>query len=376
MNIKEKVIVYPFDIEFIPILRNNTLNYKYDIVGLVSPNGWGLTGKDAGFVDSVENIGMKVSNDFESLLDTCDTVIFNESHTPLNFEKIIKPKIDKAIDENKNIICTINIEMDVYKEFVERCSSKGKYFRLHRNIEEEIFNNTFDIEYIHKISTPVIFVMGMSERTNKFDIQLALRKLYIDLGYKVSQIGSRRYCEMLGFHSVPAFMYNSRIDEHKKIVMFNHYVKNIEISEEPDLIIIGIPGGLLPINNQFTNKFGMMAYEISRAITPDAAILSILYDEYTPEFFKELSTMVKYRFATEIDCYNLSNMKFDWNSSTQNDKVSYIMIDSNVIDEEKKKLGMLDLDTLVYNSLSVEDAKEMGEHLINKLASYSEVESI
>lgn len=373
MSIKEKVVVYPFDMEFMPILRCHQFNEKYDVVGLVSPNGWGIAGRDAGFVDSGENIGIKVSKDFEPMLDMCDTVIFSESDTSLDFNKIIKSKIEKAIENNKNIICTINIENETYKYFLKKCNAKGKYFKYYNCLRDQ-YEDKCSIEYINEIETPVIFVVGMSERTNKFAIQLGLRELYISMGYNVSLIGSRKYCEMLGFHSLPAFMYNKGIEDFEKIVMFNHYIKNLEINERPDLIIIGIPGGLFPMNNQFTNRFGMMACKISRAITPDATVLSTLYEEYTAEYFKELSTVIKYRYSVEIDCYNLSNTKFDWSRSKQNNKMSYLTIDSKHIDEKKQKLSIIGVP--IFNSLSIDDVENMGKYLLDKLSSYSEVESL
>ncbi|KHD13715.1 TIGR04066 family peptide maturation system protein [Clostridium butyricum] len=373
MSIKEKVLIYPFDREFMPMLRSSSFNDKYEVIGLVSPNGWGVNGKNAGYLDLGEDLCIKISKDFFSLIDECDTVIFNKSNISLDFDKFIKPKLNSCIEKNKNIICTIFLEKEVCDYISEKCISSNKYFKYY-DIESMIGNYECDVEYIHKFNTPVIFVLGMSECTNKFYIQLQLRDIYKKTGYKIAQIGSKHYCEMLDFHSMPVFMYSSNIADYKKIVMFNHYLKNIEVTENPDLIIIGVPGGLFPINDQFTNKFGIMAYEIARAVTPDAVVLSTLYEKYNSKFFNEVCTVVRYRFGADVDCCNISNMKFDWSTSSQNNLLSYTMIDSKVIDNMKDTLTSASVP--IYNCLNNKDIKTMADYIIEKLSSYSDIETV
>ncbi|RCX15468.1 peptide maturation system protein (TIGR04066 family) [Anaerobacterium chartisolvens] len=370
---RERVMVYPFDVEFAPILRHQAMLGNYDIVSLSSPNGWGLCGKDAGIADCGEPIGIDIHSDFDLLLDNCDTVIFSESHIPVNPAKILYPKISMSIEKHKNILCTANIDIELYDSIVEKCDKQGVYFKYYNNRNSCILDECED-EDIYKINTPIIFVIGMGERTNKFQIQLSLRKYFMQMGYKISQIGSRSYCEMLGFHSMPAFMYSNAIKDYKKIILFNHYVKSIEMSEKPDAIIIGIPGGVIPFNDKFTNRFGMTAFQISMAVKPDTAVMSVFYEKYQDKYFKELHTMIKYRFATEIDCYSLSNVKFDWGNSKQNGMMSYVTIDSKMINEKKKSFSFFNCP--VFNMLNSEDAERTGEYLMNRLQNYSDVESI
>lgn len=368
---KEKILIYPYDIQFTPILRHKRLLKDYEIMELISPNGWGMTGRDAGVADYGGVTGIIVENDFQAALVGCDTIIINESAVSLDFKTMIQPKIEEAIKKRKNVLCTMSINEESYKYLLEQSKQEGTYLK--------VFENTFiepecKVEYIHKINTPIIFVMGVAERTQKFEIQLVLRENLLQKGYKVSQIGSRNYCEILGFHSMPGFMYNNGIPDYQKIILFNHYVKWLEMNEAPDIIIIGIPGGIMPLNEEFTNKFGLMAYEISRAVVPDATILSVLYDHYQSKYFKELNPFIKFRLSGEVDCYNLSNVKFDWGNSRQTGSMTYVTIDSKIVDEQKKKFHLLD--TPIFNVFNSDDAKQMTEYLIDRLAEYGEIKSI
>ncbi|MDQ0089910.1 peptide maturation system protein (TIGR04066 family) [Paenibacillus anaericanus] len=374
MSKQEKLIIYPYDIQSTPIVRHPVFNHGYDILGLISPNGWGLCGKDAGIADYGGQLGINVSNDFNHLLDGCDTVLFSESHLKLDFDQMIKPKIDKAIEKRKNILCTIFIPDELLNYYIEKCKLSDTYFKYYNNSGRKIISKEIDIEYIHPINTPVAFVIGMGERCQKFEIQLALRERLLKMDYKISQVGSRDYCEMFGFHSIPSFMFAHTIPDYHKVVMFNHFIKDIELKEQPDLILIGIPGGLFPFNDEFTNKFGIMAYEISRAVKPDVSILSILYEDYKVDYFTELSKVIKYRFGIEVDCYNLANVKFDWDISSQNGMMTYNMIDAEVIDSVKSQFGSLS--SPIFNIFNHQDTGKAADYLLEKLIEYADIQTI
>lgn len=49
----------------------------------------------------------------------------------------------------------------------------------------------YDSEIIG-IDIPVVAVMGIGQNVQKFDLQLYLRSRFIDKGYKVSQIGTKK----------------------------------------------------------------------------------------------------------------------------------------------------------------------------------------
>lgn len=372
MDKKEKLLIYPYDIEAVPMLRHKGLLRDYEICGLVSPEGWGLTGKDAGCADGGSELGIMIGSDFEAGLESCDAVYFGESHMKLDFEASVRPRLLKAIAAGKNIIFTLPVDRRVQEEISGLCSDGGVYFKYFGNQKD--IGEFLGKEELYELNTPVIFVLGISERTQKFHIQLALREYIQGLGYKVSQVGSRSYCELLGFRSFPQFMYDNSFSESQKIILFNRYIKSIEIKEEPDVIIIGIPGGTMPFDNKFTNRFGMTAYEVSRAVTPDAAIFSIFYGAYEQEQLESVFTSVKYRLGFEIDCFNLSNVKFDWEASRQDEELSYITVDSKFLHGAGEKYGSMAIP--VYSVLEAEDAAEMNRLIIGRLEEYAEVQSV
>ena len=365
---KQRLMVYPFDNEFLPVVKYSELMLDYNIAKLVSLKGWGLAGKDAGVAGKINETGFSVSGDFKEALAECDTVLFVDSNQKTDSDKIVYPKMLDALDNKKNILCSINMDDKVKDQLTGLAKDKGvscNFLKDSKTYQAPIKNE------IYNINTPVIFVLGIAERTNKFVIQLALRNRLLKEGYKVAQIGTKDYCELLGFHSMPGFMYAKSLTEAEKITLFNHYVKSLEVTQKPDVIVIGLPGGTMKFNNKYTNQFGIMAYEISQAIIPDAAICSILYEEYTPPFFENLFISLKYKLGFKVDCFNVSNYQFDWGRSDNTEQMAYTLLEANAVTEKTKTWS--DSETLVYNILDENAADEMYKFIMDKLGDYAEV---
>lgn len=253
-----QTLLYPFDLESAPILRHNTLLHGLEIKKAVSPKGWGYIGKDASLADGGHHIGLVVDGDFEQAIDNCETLLIVDSYNNFDFDEKIFPKIEFAAKHGIKIICARYLNDAERKKAENACRNSGSsFFYLNDQNSMQIKKNP-GVQRI-QIDTPIVFVLGTGEHTDKFEIQLSLREELLKRGYKVSQIGSRSCCKLFGFHSIPEFMTSTGISEGDKIICFNNFVKQIELNEKPELIVIGIPGGAMEIDNMFNNN-----YEISR----------------------------------------------------------------------------------------------------------------
>ncbi|MBY6914835.1 TIGR04066 family peptide maturation system protein [Clostridium botulinum] len=373
MKNRYNTMIYPFDMEAIPLIRNNEVISDYNILYAVAPNGWGFTNKDVGSIDGGNPIGIIVNSDFDDTLKKCDTVFFTNFNKKLDINQFIYPKIIKACKNEKNIICTVELELDKINNIREICNKNNKVFKYFVNKNDNV--NKPEVEEIYEINTPIVFITGLTEMSHKFEIQLSLRKHLNNMGYKISQIGSREYCELMGFHSFPNFMYSSKFTEYEKVTLFNHYIRNIELTEKPDIILIGIPGGTMPFNRKITNKFGILAYQISQAIVPDVVVMSILCkDNDTEGFLKLLSNSHKFKFGYEIDCYNISSTKLNPNDTERERQLQYVTTDFEFINKNKRHY--CNIDKPLYNIMDKSDSQNMANFIIEKLAEYGDAESI
>lgn len=359
---KRKAIIFPYSAECASIIRNRELLINHDIVACVSPSGYGLHGKDAAFAYGGENTGIIVTDQGISEIDFDDLLICESSS---EFDTFIMPQIKIAAGCGKNIIFLYDIGRQQKNDVEEICTEN--------NVEcLVITNRVMDISKLieHEIipiSVPVVLVASVIENTNKFDVQLGLRKFLQKEGYKVSQIGTKEYCELFGFHAIPQFMYENQLSEADKIVWFNRICKSIELQEKPDIFIIGVPGATMVFNEVITNNFGITAFEIANAVRPDTAIMCVPYESYDANFLKMIQTSSKYKLDMQVDCFNMANKHFDAARSKEEKKLSFITTGTDLVDKRIEDLKR-DSEIPIYNSLNSASALEMYSYIVNKLS--------
>ena len=173
----------------------------------------------------------------------------------------------------------------------------------------------------------------MGECCNKFELQLFLKKYLNRLDYDVCVISSRKNTEIVGLHSFPSFMYGNQMEESEKIISFNHYIKKLEVEEKPDIILIGIPGSVMPISEKHSEFFGVFAFEVFNAIKSDMLLFCIHNNIYTNEYFEELKKLCQYRYQSDIDAIVVSNYSYDSLSLQTEGKLKYLSFDDEEIDK-------------------------------------------
>lgn len=359
-----KTLVYPFDRQFLPIVRHGMHPNELEFCFFVSPNGWGYNDKDIGTLDLAGELGLTISRDFDASLDRTECALFVPSDKNLDHEKSIFPRVLQAIGSGKHIHCAIELSSMEYETLREACEKQNKNFVYyssnldHYLVEDYVSKNKFTS--LVEIDVPVIMVMGVMEQVSKFETQLCLHNYMSGLGYKVSHVTSRSYGSITGAHSAPNFLFNSSFSETEKILAFNHYVKHIEYNEHPDLIIIGVPGGIIPVDNKIYNGFGMTAFEITQAVTPDATIVCVPFDKYNREYFQRLDTLLQIRFSSLNNSYLVDNIIFDRSSQPVPGQYSMLLIDDNAESEQFRNVG--------YPVARKEHRNKFLEHILDTLA--------
>lgn len=143
-------------------------------------------------------------------------------------------------------------------------------------------------------------------------------------------------------YAFPEFMYQN-IQEQEKIIRFNRLCKSIEKKENPDVIIVGVPGGVIPINNEFVNRFGITAIEVGSAINVDIMILNLNYDDYTTNFFDDMRLMAKYKFNVESLLFNMTNHKIDFQRSKEDGILRFVTLEKIKVKDMVSKIEEINL---------------------------------
>lgn len=357
---KKKAVIFPYNAECAPIIKNKELLVNHDIIACVVPVGYGFQEKDAALAYGGEDTGIIVKDFSIKELDFDDLLICESSS---DFNSIIMPQIEVAAKRGKNIIFLYDLE-ESYRKLIDGMRIKYTVFSNRIMDTSKLAENENDII---RISVPVIFVASVIENTNKFDVQLGLRSFLQKEGYKVSQIGTKEYCELFGFHAVPKFMFENQFSENRKIVLFNRVCKSIELQEKPDVFIVGVPGATMVFNEAITNNFGIIAFEMSNAVYPDTTIMCVPHECYDVDFLKMIQTSSKYKLGMQVDCFNMANKHFDAVRSKDEKRLSFITIDTKQVD---KRIADLNKESkiLIYNSFNAKSAMEMYSYIIDKLS--------
>ncbi len=144
----------------------------------------------------------------------------------------------------------------------------------------------------------------------------------------------------------------------------------IEMKESPDVILIGVPGSVLPLSEEFPGDYGITAFEVFSAVKTDAAICTLNYGRYTKEYFDNLIPCLLYRFGLHVDCITMNDMIADMNTTKELHELIYITIESELIDSfiRDNTTGIT-----VYNTKKDSDKKKMLDFIIEQLSSYQDI---
>lgn len=360
----KKIIVYPYSIIFAPYLRHLSYTKNYNIVSAIVPGKLIKEDIDASFIDEGSQVSVPLCSGFESHLDQCDTVLwadYDYNENQIFYNKVIS-QMKYVINIGKNIICCQELNSNIVDEFKLIAENNNCIFNYLFDCDNQ---RVYDINnYDADISVPIITVMGVSENCSKFETQLSIRRFLLDKGYKVSQIGSRQGCELLDFHSFPQFMINNNYNEVQKIDIFKKTIAKIQYTENPDVIIIGIPGGIIQFNEKENMHFGIFAYEICNAIDSDYNIVNSWVDTIK-KIFNDLEKIVQYRYNTQVDSICLSNISiFNDHSVIDRESLEYNVYNTSKVDECIKNLGV----DSIYNVMDNNSMERLTNHIVEKLS--------
>lgn len=349
------------------LLHRNLADIKSeDIVECITPIGWGYESEDAGYKLGI-NTDIQVKSDFNGLVESLDVLIITDSILPLP-DSDISEKISKAMLHNVKVVVLRKLSAELQKSLEEKSSNKYPDLTLYPGNSIQLYSDIdMTDKTIEKIPAPIILVLGAGERCCKFDVQLELRAALQKNKYTITQIGSKNYCEFLGFHSFPDFMMDyGKYPEQDKIIGFNKYIRQLYILENPDVIIIGVPGGAFPFDNYFHNDFGLINYSVSNAIVPDYVIYNSLYVDVLSEYLKDVENRLYHKFDYEVDQIYISNFALNYAVSKADQVLSYITCKTPTIVEQIKEMG-------VYNVYDDKMKSNAVEVLIETLQEYASI---
>ncbi len=352
----ERMMIYPYSKAYEPyVLYEGLLQIEGEISSLVTPNGSGLVGKRV----CSGGKELEISNDYEGQLEHCDVVWFVNDEKFVLPEKMIEEKLREAVRRGKKVLFTRTSVVD-RKHIKEMIPPEQNMLCTGMDSEE----GSLDADYCHPIDSPVLVVYGTECGTDKLAVQLALREELIRRGYRTTSISSRMEGEVYGMHPIPEYMLKPMCSEGDRIRRYNHYVRRIELEERPEILIVGIPGGVLPYDRIDHNDYGILAYEMSFAVPCDAAVICMPYqfgkDGEYEEFSREADLIFRYH---TIGCHIAASVP-DTQTVYENRKRHLVSLDRAFVKSKVDEYGKKD----VFHVVGGEDASDCVQLILDELS--------
>lgn len=349
---RRRVAVYPYTGENFSMFAVSDIFKSVELVCGISPIGFGYKDKK---IECGSKYYPIYSNGNEIILERIDEIFIMDS---IEFIKMDEIEIFlKEIPKNIKLVYCSQTNSSYFCEIKRICKEIDLQLVIYNDKKWQLQSK---IRFLKKIEKPVITVYGMSVCTNKFDIQLYLRKYFVEKGYSVEQIGTKIVAEYLDFHKIPDWFFQGNVTEMDKILYLNDYIYQLS-QNDIDLIIIGVPGGIMPLSQKHHFEFGIYAYEISCSCKPDYAILSLPYAEYNEKFAEEMRNTFRYKLNCEVDAFLVSEYRVVSNS-VNGDNLEFVRCIQN---ENKNNIpGFYSFEKLKNG--------DMVDDIINKIGVYGQ----
>ena len=316
MNGKKRIAFFPVFADTLPIIRYYG-RYRSDveIVELISPPGSCVCGKDAGFLDNREPIGMTVKSPDEANPDLWDE-LYILCHDVLGLEenevqeKLYNPMLSIAQSSNKSVRTVSSNTIDIKASG----TNSRKYKRQ---------------GVLAPIKKYMVFVGGVIGEANSFEVFL---NLYGELrrNLKVAALSTSENAEICDIVSLFNLVQERSLFEAEKVFAINNAISNAIKETDADLVLIHVEEAMMSFSNSLTNGFGIVPYMFSQIVSPDFSICCLPCDCTDPEFITEFAQGLEGRFSFSPDVWHISNALLDHSvaSEVQDANAIYVSIES------------------------------------------------
>ena len=196
---------------------------------------------------------------------------------------------------------------------------------------------TYMDERLYEIKTPIITVMGLGENCGKFECQLEFKEQLDAGGYHSEWISSNPLGACVGMHTLPDLLFDENISFPGKVYALNRYVYDLCASYKPDVLVLGVPGGIVSLADKTTNFFSEIPLIVTAALHVDFSILtfyyrSAVYDDY----LDRLTRYCLHRYQTRVPIFYMARQMMVYNE--EHSKMQQLFLSDTYIAEHPGNL--------------------------------------
>lgn len=352
-----KAIAFPFNKEIHSLVRyHDDLPFTIDFFDIKVS---GRINKSTG--EFVQDTNFTIGNiEYLDWSTEFDTVILGhlDEVSKLLSKNYIDDIISNCIKYKKNLYAFDNLDEYNIKEIFK---ANGLHLFYPTLDKIDVPNNSFGKLYF--IPQPTVAICGTSSQQGKFTLQLLLRRLLTNDGYKVGQLGTEPSSLLYGMDKVCSigYGYNMALSEYPFIAAVNKMIHDIS-KKDPDIILCGTQSGTIPFSCDNLNFIPLHSIEFLMAAKPDAVILCVNYHDEL-EYIKRTINTIENLLETQVIGLSLFplTIEYNWQGIILGTKRS---LSSNEIDTFKRNVKEK-TNKEVYLLLKPEDMSNLKNNIID-----------
>jgi len=360
--INTRAVVFPFNKEIHSIVSFEDL-LICNLVDVFNLKHSGLIGKNIS--DLLPKFSRKdfiIKNIEEINYNSFDTLILGHVSELILIPKIkhkIQDLIENCIGLNKNIYSFDDIEKIFNFNYDNYYSPEIKRNYFSENAYGKLF----------RIPQPILGVFGTSSHQGKFTLQLLLRRMFIQNGYNVGQIGTEPSSYLFDMDDCFHFGYNSNnyIVRYNRVAYFNSILDYIS-KKDVDIIISGCQSRTIPTDNGNLNDYTLNQIEYLLSLQSDVVVLVVnSWDDI--EYIKRTISFIE----SAVVCKVIGLVMYPYKMIYDFDMEIYENKGLESIDFIEKKLLEKLLKIPIYSFKSEEEVAKLFINIINYLSQNDEL---
>lgn len=358
-NSIKKAILFPVSKEIHALLGNTDL-LDFEIVDIFDHPFSQKVGRSVSeFIHGPNTLKQKIKSISQiNWEDDFDTVILGHMN---KLDKMFNRDyidffIEKSKENKKNLYCFDNI-----------AQRKGVNSSLTENFILSPYPNKYNINIntfgnLHKIPVPILGVVGTSSQQGKFNMQISLRREFLNMGYEVGQMGTEPTSYLFGMEISFPNGYDSYLNLNldEQIFYMNKLLSDLR---EKEIILIGTQSQTIPYSFGNLGFYPIDQMSVLLASEPDAIVLCVNPQDEFEYILRTIEYLKNYMQTSVIAlCLFPFKREVEWNINVQNLK----RLDSYALSRTKKHMHQY-FNIPVY--INGEENNELAKECIDFFAS-------
>ena len=277
-----------------------------------------------------EETGIQCTSSIDKSFQQSDAIVLLDNNQEYIWDKYYAC-IDAAVALSKPIYAGRSLVKTIPDANRERYIERIEKFH--------ILQNQYVDRRLFEISTPIIVILGVGENCGKFECHLELKTLLDSSGYHAEHLSSNPLGSLMGMKSLPDFLFNPFLSFSEKVLEINKYVFDLCSVERPDILVISIPGGIMPFTEKDTNYFGEIPLVISAALPIDYGIETFYYCTDNPEnYLRRISQYTLHRYQINVAMFYMSRQMAA--REQEGHKIGQLFLSDEYIMEHKGNINL------------------------------------